>query len=130
MECAALSGISHEVIKELKQGKPRTLELQSTHNVLTLGGIKPGTPVFMTSIDMEDIGPGDQGIVVDVLSISISMKRLIEYSQGVLYEERERMSARVKVRYCCTSSVKAVTHEGMFNPVHVDVIKCCSYHAG
>jgi uncharacterized protein len=130
MECAALTGISPDVIRELKQGKSRTIELQSTHNVITLQGIEPGESLFMTSIDMEDLGAGDQGIVVDVLSITISMKRLIEYSQGIIYEERERMSARMKVKYCCNSTVKAVTQEGMFNPIHVNVIKCCTFHAG
>jgi uncharacterized protein len=130
MQCAALTGISQNVIKELKMGRSRTLELQSTHNVVTVGGLEPGTPIFMTSVDMEDLGIGDQGIVVDILSISISMKRLVEYAQGLILEEHERMSARVKVKYCCTSTVRSVAHEGMFNPVHVEVVKCCTYHAG
>ena len=130
MECTALTGISHDVIKDLRLGRARTLELHSTHNVITLKGVEPGTPIFLTSTNMEDLGIGDQGIVADVVGITITMKRLIEYSPGVIYEERERMSARVKVKFCCNSSVKTVTQDSMFSPVFVEVVKCCSYHAG
>jgi uncharacterized protein len=130
MECAALTGISPDLIRELKKGRARTLELQSAHNVVTLGGVTPGNPVFLTSTDMEDLGAGDQGIVVEVMSLSISMKRIVEFSSGWVFEERERMSARVKVKHCCASAVKAVIREGMFTPVTVDVVKCCAYHAG
>ena len=52
----------------------------------------------MTSTDIEDLGPGDTGICVDLLSSVISMKRIVESSQGVYYEERERMSARVQLK--------------------------------
>ena len=83
-------------------GKPRTIELQSAHNIVTIAGVEPGPEVhiFMTSIDIEDLGPGDAGIRVDLLSSVISMKRIVEYAQGLYYEERERMSARVQVKYC------------------------------
>jgi hypothetical protein len=130
MECTALTGISPDVIKDLRLGRARTLELQSTHNVVTLNGVEPGTPIFLTSINREDLGIGDQGIVADVIGITITMKRLIEYSPGVVYEERERMSARVKIKFCCNSTVRTVTQESMFTPILVDVVKCCTYHAG
>ncbi|HVP95025.1 MAG TPA: DUF473 domain-containing protein [Methanoregulaceae archaeon] len=129
MQCAALTGISPDVIKELKQGKSRTLELQSTHNVVTLGGIEPGTLIFLTSVNVEDLGVGDPGIIVETLSVAISMKRTVEYSQGYIFEERERMSARVKVKYCSNTTVKSSIHEGMFDPVLVEVVKACPYHA-
>jgi uncharacterized protein len=130
MECTALTGISPEVIKDLRQGKARTLELHSTPNVITLNGAEPGMPIFLTSINREDLTIGDQGIVADIIGITITMKRLIEYSPGVVYEERERMSARVKLKFCCNSSVKTVMQDSMFSPVIVDVVKCCTYHAG
>jgi uncharacterized protein len=130
MECIALTGISPDVIKDLRQGRARTLELHSTHNVLPLNGVEPGTPIFLTSINREDLAVGDQGIVADVIMVAITMKRLIEYSPGIAYEERERMSARVKIKFCCNSSVKTVNQDSMFLPVLVDVVKCCTYHAG
>ena len=64
MSFAALTGISPAIIEELKRGRPRTVELTSAHNVITLTGVKAGDHVFMTSLDMEDLSPGDPGILV------------------------------------------------------------------
>lgn len=130
MQCVALTGIAPEVIREIKQGRPRTLDLQSTHNVVTLAGINPGQAVFMTSTDMEDLSPGDSGIIVEVQAVSIAMKRIVEFAQGLHYEERERVSARIKVKINCNSSVKSVAREGWAEPLNVDVVKCSCYQAG
>ena len=132
MKCAALTGISPELIKDIKSGRPRTIELQSTHNIITIEGVEPGpaTHIFMTSIDLEDLGPGDAGICVYVLSTNITMKRIVEFSHGSFYEERERMSARVQVRFCATSVIKDVYYEGLCKPLAVEVLKSSCYHAG
>jgi hypothetical protein len=130
MMIAALTGISPEVIRELKSGKSRTLELQSTHNVVTLARVEPGTMVFMTSVDMEDLLAGDPGIIVEVELISISMKRIVEFALGMHFEERERMSARIKVRYIAPSTVRSAKKEEITQPTVVDVIKSSCYHAG
>jgi hypothetical protein len=132
MKCPALTGISPDIIRDLKAGRPRTIEIQSTHNIITLANIIPGpdTHLFMTSIDMEDLAPGDTGICVYVLSVNIMMKRIIEFMHGLQYEERERMSARIQVKYCAASVVKAVFHEGMIQPTAVEVLKSSCYHAG
>ena len=86
--------------------------------------------MFMTSVDLADLSPGDAGICVSVLSTAISMKRIVEFNHGSYYEERERMSARIKIKFCCNSLVKTVIQDTMFSPVLVEVVKCCSYHAG
>jgi hypothetical protein len=133
MRCAALTGISPDVIRDIRAGKPRTIELQSTHNIVTVASVEPGpeTHIFMTSIDLDDLGPGDAGICVFVLSMSITMKRLVEYSHGGrFYEERERMSARVQVKYCASSVIKDVYHGKLTQPVEVEVLKSSCYHAG
>ena len=132
MKCAALTGISPEVIRDLREGRPRTIERQSTQNIVTIAGIESGTSVqiFMTSTDVDDLGPGGRGICVDLLSSSISMKRIVEYSKGIYYEERERMSARVQVKYCFSSVVREVFHEKLCSPTYVEVLKSSSYHAG
>jgi hypothetical protein len=129
MNCYALTGISQEVIRELQRGKPRTIELQSTHNVVTLAGLEPGAAIFMTSVDLEDISPGDTGIIVELISVNITMKRIVEFTQGLHYEERERMSARIKVKCIGSSTVKTVSLESMIRPVSVDVVKSACYHA-
>jgi hypothetical protein len=132
MKCAALTGIAPDVIKDIRAGRPRTIELQSTHNVVTIASVEPGpeTHIFMTSIDLDDLGPGDAGICVYVLASGITMKRIMEFSQGKYYEERERMSARVQVKYCASSVIKEVFHEGLMDPVTVEVLKSSCYHAG
>jgi len=132
MRCAALTGIAPEVIKDIKAGRPRTIELQSTHNIVTMATVEPGpqTHIFMTSIDLADLGPGDAGICVYVISLSISMKRIVEFSHGRYYEERERMAARVQVKYCASSVIKEVFHESLMQPTEVEVLKSSCYHAG
>jgi len=132
MRCAALTGISPELIKDLKSGRPRTIELQSTHNIVTIASIEPGpdTHIFMTSVDIEDLSAGDPGICVYLVSTSLSMKRIVEFSRGMYYEERERMSARVQVRYCAASTVKEVFFESLTKPTEVEVLKSSCYHAG
>jgi uncharacterized protein len=132
MRCAALTGIAPEVIKDIRAGKPRTIELQSTHNIVTIASVTPGpeTHIFMTSVDLADLDPGDKGICAYVLSLSITMKRIVEFSHGMYFEERERMTARVQVKYCSTSVIKEVFHEGMMQPTEVEVLKSSCYHAG
>jgi hypothetical protein len=132
MKCAALTGISPDIIKDLKTGRPRTIELQSTHNIVTIAEVEPGpeTHIFMTSIDLADLSPGDPGICAYVLATNITMKRIVEFSHGSYYEERERMSARVQVKYCASSVVKEVFHKGMTSPTAVEVLKSSCYHAG
>ena len=132
MKCAALTGISPDVIKEIRAGRPRTIELQSTHNIVTIAAIEPGpdTHMFMTSVDLADLGSGDAGICVYVLSTSITMKRIVEFAHGSFFEERERMSARVQVKFCAVSTVREVFHEGICKPTEVEVLKSSCYHAG
>ena len=132
MRCPALTGISPEIIRDLKAGRPRTIELQSTHNIVTVAGVEPGpeSHIFMTSVDLADLTPGDSGICAYVLSTSISMKRIVEFSHGVHYEERERMAARVQVKFCGTSVIKEVFNEGICHPTEVEVLKSSCFHAG
>lgn len=132
MRCAALTGISPEVIREIKAGRPRTIELQSAHNIVTIASIEPGeeTHIFMTTVDLADLAPGDAGICAFVLSSSIAMKRLVEFSRGGYYEERERLSARVQVKYCASAVIRDVHRGGLTQPTEVEVLKSSCYHAG
>ena len=58
------------------------------------------------------------------------MKRIVEFSRGMYYEERERMSARIQVKYCAASEVKEVFHKSLTEPTEVEVLKSSCYHAG
>jgi hypothetical protein len=132
MRCAALTGISPDVIKDIKTGRPRTIELQSTHNIVTIANEEPGPDVhiFLTSVDFADLSPGDPGICAYLISSTITMKRIVEFSHGFYYEERERMSARIQVKYCACSVVKEVFNDGLTKPTQVEVLKSSCYHAG
>jgi hypothetical protein len=129
MTFAALTGISPAIVEELKRGRPRTVELTSAHNVITLTGVKAGDKIFMTTLDCQDLGPGDSGIMVQVNTVAISMKRVIEFTNPLFFEERERMAARMQVKFCGTSTVKQVESRGMGRPILVDVVKTACYHA-
>ena len=74
----------------------------------------------MTALDMEDLSPGIPGILVEVLSLAISMKRSIEFTNPMFFEERERMAARMQVRYCGTSLVKQVETRRMASPITIE----------
>ncbi len=130
MKIAALTGISPNVIAELRAGKPRTLELQSAHNIITLTDVLPGDHVFMTHIDLDDVCSGDPGIIVEVLSITINMKRMVEYINPYYYEEKERMSARIQVRYVDHTTAKSVDGRNWAKPTVVDILPSAVFHAG
>jgi hypothetical protein len=130
IKCVALTGITYPVLDELKKGKPRTLELQSAHNLITLTGVSPGDVIFLTSVDLDDFSRGDRGIIVRVISLTIQMKRLVEYVSPVYYEERERMSARIQVQYVDNAVSKSVEGTKWGEPTFVEIIKPTCYRAG
>jgi hypothetical protein len=129
MWCAALTGISPVITDELKKGKARTIELQSAHNIITLTGTKPGDYIFMTTVDQDDLCAGDKGMIVAVESITINMKRLVEYVHPSHVEERERMSARIKVRYATMAMIKEVQGQEWSIPTVVKFVHSSCYHA-
>ena len=59
MKCIALTGIFPQVIDELKKGIPRTVELTSAHNIISLTQVEPGSQIFLTMVDCEDVAVGD-----------------------------------------------------------------------
>ena len=97
MKCIALTGIFPQVIDELKKGIPRTVELTSAHNIISLTQVEPGSQIFLTMVDCEDVAVGDTGIIVEVISVAITMKHTVESGRGYHLMEREKLSARVKV---------------------------------
>jgi len=130
IKCVALTGITNQVLEELKKGKPRTLELQSAHNLISLTAVSPGDAVFLTSVDLDDFTRGDRGIIVRVISLTIQMKRMVEYVSPVYYEERERMSARVQMQYLDNAISKSVEGTKWGEPTFVEIIRPSCYRAG
>jgi hypothetical protein len=129
MKHAALTGISPAVIAELKNGKARTLELTSAHNIITLTEAAPGECIFVTSVNEEDLSPGDPGIMVDLLALNIGMRR-IEVANSFFYEERERMSARIKVQFRGITLTRDVEGRKWGDPTKVEIVRSACYRAG
>jgi hypothetical protein len=67
--------------------------------------------------------------MVQVNSLTITMKRIIEFTNPMFFEERERMAARMQVRYCGTSLVKLVETRRMASPITIELVKTGCYHA-
>jgi hypothetical protein len=131
MECIALTGIFPQVIDELKKGIPRTVELTSAHNVISLTQVTPGSQIFLTTVDCEDVTVGDTGIVVEVISVAITMKHTVESGSGYHIMEREKLSARVKVKFLSKTTIRAnVTRCSITEPRIVDVVRPVAFHAG
>jgi hypothetical protein len=85
----------------------------------------------MTAIDCEDISVGDSGIIAEILSVSISMKHMVEVSHGYHVMERERMAARCKVKYISNTTIKATASPcRLIEPRQVDVVVPVIFHAG
>ena len=131
MECLALTGIYSQIIEELRKGTPRTIELTSAHNLISLSQVNPGTFLFLTSVDCEDLTMGDTGIIVEVITIAITMKSTVESGYGYHIMERERMSARCKLKFLANSTVRtSVTCCSLIEPRIVDVVRPVYFHAG
>ena len=130
MKCITLTGISKGTIEELKRGTPRTVELTSTHNIVSLSHAAIGTDIFLTSIDCEDITTGDSGILVHLISATISMKHIVEMG-GSHICERERVTARMKVKFISTAKIREAPASCVLTQATVtDIIKPTGYIAG
>lgn len=85
LKCIALTGIGPHIIEELKKGKPRTLELQSAHNLISLTVTSPGDVLLLTSVDLDDFTAGDRGgIIVQVISLTINMKSWLNMRRHII----------------------------------------------
>ena len=103
--------------------------MSSAHNIITLTEATPGECLFLTSVNEEDLSPGDPGIMVDLLALNISMKR-IELTGPTYFEERERMSARIKVQFRGTTIARDVEGRKWGDPTKVEIIRSACYRAG
>ncbi|NLM28814.1 MAG: DUF473 family protein, partial [Methanomicrobiales archaeon] len=89
----------------------------------------PGECIFMTWVNEEDLAAGDPGIMVELLVLSISMKR-VEIVNPLFIEEHERMSARIKVQFRGTTIARGVDERKWGDPTTVEVIRSACYRAG
>jgi len=129
MECITLTGISKAIIDELKRGTPRTVELTSANNIISLASAAIDTDIFLTSIDCEDITAGDSGIIVHLISSTIFMKHTVEM-HGSHICERERLTARMKVKFVSTAKIRTAPACVFTKAAIADIIRPTGYVAG
>lgn len=119
-----IAGISQEMIAELKKGRARTVEFVNAQNVVSAASVNVGDPVFVSTVPHEDLSTGDAGIVVTVTAASITMQRMSSTVPGMYYEERERLSIRMQMKFACVSHVRKVVERDYCRVLTVEVAEC------
>ncbi|MCQ2356093.1 MAG: DUF473 domain-containing protein [Methanocorpusculum sp.] len=119
-----ITGIAPEVIAELKKGQARTIEFINAQNVISAAAVSVGDPVFVSTVPHEDLSSGDAGIVATVTAASVTMQRMSSAVPGIYYEERERLSVRLQMKFACTSHIRKVVERGYCRVLTVEVVEC------
>lgn len=91
-----LSGISHQVLKELEHDTIKTIEVRSPHNFLSALETDVGDVIFLTSTSQGDVRPGTTGVIAKISEKQISMHRVIQRTEA-FYEEAEVQIARLQL---------------------------------
>lgn len=124
MQMVGIAGIAPEVIAELKKGRARTIEFINAQNVISAAAVSVGDPVFVSTVPHEDLSSGDAGIVATVTAASVTMQRMSSAVPGIYYEERERLSVRLQMKFACTSHIRKVVERGYCRVLTVEVAEC------
>lgn len=124
MQMIGIAGIAPEVIAELKKERERTIEFINAQNVISAAAVSVGDPVFVSTVPHEDLSSGDAGIVATVTAASVTMQRMSSAVPGIYYEERERLSVRLQMKFACTSHIRKVVERGYCRVLIVEVAEC------
>lgn len=124
MQMIGIAGIAPEVIAELKKGRARTIEFINAQNVVSAAAVSVGDPVFISTVPHEDLTAGDAGIIATVTAASVTMQRMASAVPGVYYEERERLSVRLQLKFACTSHIRKIVERGYCRVLLVEVAEC------
>ena len=124
MQMIGIAGIAPEVIAELKKGRARTIEFINAQNVVSAAAVSVGDPVFISTVPHEDITTGDTGIIATVTTASVTMQRMSGAVPVVYYEERERLSVRLQLKFACTSHIRKIVERGYCRVLMVEVAEC------
>ncbi|MCZ9311888.1 MAG: DUF473 domain-containing protein [Methanocorpusculum sp.] len=124
MQMVGIAGIAPEVIAELKKGRARTIEFINAQNVISASTVSVGDPIFISTVPHEDLAAGDIGIVATVTAASVTMQRISSAVPGVYYEERERLSVRLQMKFACTSHIRKVLEHEYCRVLTVEIAEC------
>ncbi len=96
MRHIVLSGISHQVLKDMEHDKIKTIEIRSPHNFLSVLETDVGDVIFLTSTSLADVRPGTTGIIAKIREKQVSMHRMVHKNME-FYEEAEVQMARLQL---------------------------------
>lgn len=128
MEYIALTGISDNVMRELRNHVLRTIEIRSPNNFLAALHLNAGDYVFLTHTSAQDLTGGSIGVIARVQKHQIATHRLV-HSNEMLYEEREMTMARIQLEPKCTARIRKVGCNVMGEITRVDVEEISCYEA-
>ena len=128
MECVALTGISDNVMKELKNHVLRTIEIRSPQNFFTALRVNAGDYVFLTHTSAQDVTGGTVGVLARVLKHQISTHRILQ-SNEMFYEEREMTMARIQLEPKYITRIHKVLCNEIGEVARVIVDKTSQYEA-
>ncbi len=127
MRHLALTGIAKDSIDDLIRKRVRTFELRSAHNVPAVIDVRVGDELFVTDTSRHDLEIGTTGLLARVRNKEISMQK-VSHRVGDFYEEREIMSARVKLELReRTCRLRGIDDEGPGKPIVVETAEVCHY---
>ena len=128
MEYIALTGISDNVMKELRNHVLRTIEIRSPNNFLAALHLNAGDYVFLTHTSAQDLTGGSVGVISRVQKHQITTHRLV-HSNEMLYEECEMTMARIQLEPKCTARIRKVGCNEMGKITRVDADELLCYEA-
>ena len=128
MECVALTGISYNVIKEVKNHVLRTIEIRSPQNFFAALKINAGDYVFLTHTSAQDVTGGTVGVLARVLKHQISTHRILQ-SNEMFYEEREMTMARLQLEPKYATRIRKVVCSEIGEVARVVVDETSHYEA-
>lgn len=128
MECVALTGISDNVIKELKNHVLRTIEIRSPQNFFAALRINAGDYVFITHTSAQDVIGGTVGVLARVLKHQISTHKILQ-SNEIFYEECEMTMARLQLEPKYVTRIRKVVCNEIGEVARVVVDETSRYEA-
>ncbi len=128
MEYIALTGISENVMKELKNHVLRTIEIRSPQNFFAVLKVNAGDYVFLTHTSAQDVTGGTIGVLAKVLKHQISTHRVL-HSNEMFYEEREMTMARIQLEPNYITRIRKVVCSEIGEVARVIVDESSCYEA-
>ncbi|AEH60119.1 Protein of unknown function DUF473 [Methanosalsum zhilinae DSM 4017] len=125
MNYVALTGISENVVRQLRDNVLLTIEIRNPKNFYSALKLNVGDYVLLTSTGAEDVRKGTAGIVCKVMKHQVSTHRMVQ-ANGMFYEEREMTMARLQLNPKGSARITKINSNGLgeVSCVEAELITC------